>query len=212
MRRSYSGGAKPAYLTNNLGGTTNDLTIDCDDLANYPTGSPGPFYIVIDRGKPNEEKILCSSRTGNTITVWTSGGSTGRGADGTTVAAHSVNAEVEHVFTATDADQANAHVNTVAQHITAVTSSTRPAVPASNQVILETDTAKLVARINGQWVNVSGVGATGSSGNQIFWENDQTVTSNYTITSNKNSGTFGPVTIASGVTVTVPSGSTWTVV
>ena len=113
MRRSYSGGAKPAYLTNNLGGTTGDLTIDCDDLANYPTGSPGPFYIVIDRGKPNEEKILCSSRTGNTITVWTSGGNTGRGADGTTVTAHSTNAEVEHVFTATDADESNNHVNSV---------------------------------------------------------------------------------------------------
>lgn len=111
MRRSYSGGAKPASLTAPLGGTTGDLTITCDDLANYPTGSPGPFYIVIDRNTISEEKILCSLRVGNTITVYTSGGSTGRGADGTTVTSHSSGAEVEHVFTATDADEANAHVN-----------------------------------------------------------------------------------------------------
>ena len=46
----------------------------------------------------------------------------------------------------------------------------------------------------------------------IFWENGTTVSSNYTITSGKNAGTFGPVTIADGVTVTIPDGSTWTVV
>ncbi len=111
MRRSYSGGAKPTTLASPLGGTTGDLTITCTDLSNYPTGSPGPFYIVINRNQPSEEKILCASRTGNTITVYTSGGSTGRGADGTTISSHAAGAEVEHIFTATDADEANAHVN-----------------------------------------------------------------------------------------------------
>jgi len=111
VRRSYSGGAKPAYLTVALGGTAADLTITCDDLSNYPTGAAGPFYIVIDRGEATEEKILCSSRASNVITVYSDGLTTGRGADGTTISPHSNNAEVEHVFTATDADEANAHVN-----------------------------------------------------------------------------------------------------
>ena len=57
-----------------------------------------------------------------------------------------------------------------------------------------------------------GGGATGGGTNQIFFENGQTVSVSYTITSGKNAGTFGPVTIDSGVTVTVPSGSVWTVV
>lgn len=48
--------------------------------------------------------------------------------------------------------------------------------------------------------------------NDIFWENAQTVSANYTISTGKNAGTFGPVTVNSGVTVTVPSGSTWTIV
>ena len=56
-----------------------------------------------------------------------------------------------------------------------------------------------------------GGGAVGN-GNAIFWENDQTITGDYTITNNKNAGSFGPVTIQSGVTVTVGAGETWTVV
>lgn len=111
MRRQYAGGAKPAQLTANLGNSTADLTITCDDLSNWPDGSIGPFYVVIDRGLAAEEKILCVSRTSNTITVYNTGLVNGRGADGTSVVAHSSGATIEHVFTATDADEANAHVN-----------------------------------------------------------------------------------------------------
>lgn len=57
-----------------------------------------------------------------------------------------------------------------------------------------------------------GGGATGGSTDKVFYENDQTVTANYTLTTSKNAGTFGPITINSGVTVTVPTGAVWTVV
>jgi len=53
---------------------------------------------------------------------------------------------------------------------------------------------------------------TGGTGNVIFYENDQTVTQNYTITAGKNAMSAGPITVNSGVTVTVPTGSTWTIV
>jgi hypothetical protein len=52
---------------------------------------------------------------------------------------------------------------------------------------------------------------TGGSGNQIFYQNDQTVTANYSIPSGQNAMTGGPVSINTGITVTVPSGSTWTI-
>jgi len=58
----------------------------------------------------------------------------------------------------------------------------------------------------------AGGGANGNGTDEIFWENDQTVTGNYSITNSKNAGSFGPITIQSGVTVTVGSGETWTVV
>ena len=64
--------------------------------------------------------------------------------------------------------------------------------------------------------NLTGLqaGATGgnSGGNAVFWENQQTVTHDYSITANRNAGSFGPITINSGVTVTVPSTSNWTIV
>ena len=61
------------------------------------------------------------------------------------------------------------------------------------------------------WGTIGG-GAKGGGSDDIFYENGQTVTTNYTITTNKNAMTAWPVTINAGATVTVPSGSTWVVV
>lgn len=58
----------------------------------------------------------------------------------------------------------------------------------------------------------SGGGATGGGSDEIFYENGKTVTQSYSISDNKNAMTAGPVTIANGVTVTVPNGSVWTVI
>jgi hypothetical protein len=57
-----------------------------------------------------------------------------------------------------------------------------------------------------------GGGASGGGSDQIFFENDQTVTTSYSIPAGKNAGTFGPVSIDSGVTVTIPTGSVWYVI
>lgn len=65
--------------------------------------------------------------------------------------------------------------------------------------------------VYGTWAAV-GVGATGGGGDQIFIENGQTVTSSYTIPTGKNAMTTGDITINSGVTVTVPSGSRWVII
>jgi hypothetical protein len=61
------------------------------------------------------------------------------------------------------------------------------------------------------WGSVGG-GATGGGTDAIFWNNGQTVTTNYSIPSGQNSGTFGPVTVNSSVVVTIPAGSTWSIV
>ena len=61
---------------------------------------------------------------------------------------------------------------------------------------------------------LAAAGATGgnSNGNGVFWENENTVTHDYTIQNNHNAGSFGPITINNGVTVTVGSGENWTIV
>lgn len=64
---------------------------------------------------------------------------------------------------------------------------------------------------NGTVWGAVGGGATGGPGNAVFYENDQIITANYTITSGKNAMSGGPITIADGVVVTIPDGSTWTI-
>ena len=54
-------------------------------------------------------------------------------------------------------------------------------------------------------------GATGGDSDAIFYENGQTVTTNYTITTNNNAMSTGTITINSGITVTVPSNSRWVI-
>ena len=56
-----------------------------------------------------------------------------------------------------------------------------------------------------------GGGASGGGSDAIFYENGQTITTSYTITTNTNAMSTGPLTVNSGVSVTVPSGSRWVV-
>jgi hypothetical protein len=104
-RRSYSGNAPSTTLASGIDAST--LTIPVASGTGYPDGSGGPFYIVIDPGLASEEKVLCDETDGNTITA----NAAGRGADDTTAASHTTSAVVQHIYTATDADEANAHVN-----------------------------------------------------------------------------------------------------
>jgi hypothetical protein len=60
------------------------------------------------------------------------------------------------------------------------------------------------------WGSVGG-GATGGGADEVFIENNQNITANYTIPSTRNAMTTGPITVDAGVTVTVSSGSRWVV-
>lgn len=54
--------------------------------------------------------------------------------------------------------------------------------------------------------------ASGNITTQGLWENKASITVNYSITSGNNAMSSGPISVASGVTVTVPSGSSWVIV
>ena len=60
------------------------------------------------------------------------------------------------------------------------------------------------------WGSIGG-GATGAGGDAVFYENDQIITTSYSITSGRNAMSTGPITVNSGASVTVPSGSRWVV-
>jgi hypothetical protein len=93
------------------------------------------------------------------------------------------------------------------------TTGQRPGTPNKGDLRFN-DTALEFEGYNGTaWGAIGGGGgAAGTGGNAVFYENDQQVTNSYTITSNKNALSAGPITINSGATVTVPSGSVWTIV
>ena len=58
----------------------------------------------------------------------------------------------------------------------------------------------------------AGAPVGGASTNTVFFENDTTVAVNYQVTSGKNAMSAGPIQINTGIAVTVPSGSAWTIV
>lgn len=103
---------------------------------------------------------------------------------------------------------------TGAASIPASTTANRPS-PAIGHFRFNTDLNQFEGYNGTAWGAVGG-GATGGGNDEIFHENDQIVTADYTIgtgsPTSKNAGTFGPITVNSGVTVTVPSGSTWSIV
>lgn len=55
-------------------------------------------------------------------------------------------------------------------------------------------------------------GATGGGTDRVFYQNDQNITTNYTVPSTQNAVTTGPIIINNGITVTVDSGGRWVIV
>jgi hypothetical protein len=105
QRISRTGAAPPTGLAGSVSAAA--MSFGLTNTAGYPTGTGGPFVLVLDPGTTVEEKVLCASLSGTSVTVAPSG----RGWDGTTAAAHSAGAgNVAHVFTAAEADDANAHI------------------------------------------------------------------------------------------------------
>lgn len=62
------------------------------------------------------------------------------------------------------------------------------------------------------WEKAVPSSAVGGGGDNVFFNNDQVVTTDYTIPDGQNSMSAGPITINDGITVTIPTGSRWAVV
>ena len=79
----------------------------------------------------------------------------------------------------------------------------------SNTGVTVTGTVAATA-YTGDGSSLTGVASTVADG--CIYENSQTISSNYTISTNKNAMSAGPITVANGATLTIPSGSTYTIV
>ena len=91
------------------------------------------------------------------------------------------------------------------------TTAERPSSPNSGMVRFNNTLLQFEGYNGSAWGTIGG-GATGGVGNSVFYENDISVTANYTLSANKNAVSAGPITINSGITVTIPSGQAWVIV
>ena len=90
--------------------------------------------------------------------------------------------------------------------IPAGTTGQRDAAPANGYFRYNSTLASFEGYVAGAWGGVGGAQAGG-----VIFENALTISANYTLTTNKNGFSVGPITIGSGVSVTIPSGQRWLV-
>jgi hypothetical protein len=91
------------------------------------------------------------------------------------------------------------------------TTAQRTGSPNSGMIRFNTTLTQFEGYNGTAWGAIGG-GATGGGSDRVFYENGQTVATNYTLTTSTNAVSAGPITINSGVTVTIPSGQSWVIV
>ena len=99
------------------------------------------------------------------------------------------------------------HNYTTALQIPVGTTAERPGSPSTGDFRFNSTTTSAEIYNGSEFTAVGGgAGATGGGNDEVFFESDTNVTTDYTITSGKNAHTVSPI-VDPGVTVTVPSGS-----
>jgi hypothetical protein len=92
------------------------------------------------------------------------------------------------------------------------TTAQRDASPSAGYLRFNSSDSSFEGYDGSAWGAIGGGGgASGGGSDAIFYENGQTITTSYSITASTNAMSTGPLTVNSGVSVTVPSGSRWVV-
>lgn len=138
---------------------------------------------------------------GDNLTVGGNLSVTGTGTIGGNLTVSSGNLSVTGTGAFTSTDSITIPVGTTAQ---------RSGSPAQGMLRYNTTLSRFEGYDGSAWSTVGG-GATGAGGDEVFVENAKTVTTNYTLSTNKNAMSVGPITVGSGVTVTIPSGQRWVI-
>ena len=117
---------------------------------------------------------------------------------------------INGAVSATDEDLNNGIVKTSATGsapLPAGTTAQRDGSPSAGYLRWNTTDTSAEVYDGSAWTAVGG----GNTTDEGLYEHSHTISANYSITSGNNALTAGPITINTGVSVTVPSGSTWVI-
>lgn len=181
-RRYYSNTAKQVTISSPIATSDTSFTIN-EDFTGWP--SSVPFDAVLEYGTINAEIVTVTNIASKTATCT-------RGQDGTTAVSHSAAATVDHVVIAKDLDEANAHVNAVAN------------VHGAVGALVDTGSAQT---LSGKTLtsptltspSMSGTASAGSTGLTVTGSGTTTLT----VGSSSASGT--PLKVTAGSTGTTPA-------
>jgi hypothetical protein len=202
-------------LAAGINSSVTSLTVATGQGALFPAlGAGDYFYCTLANAVGTIEIVKVTARSTDTFTIT-------RAQDGTTATSWSTGDKVELRLVSASLndlpklDEINTFslrqtfsVGTVQGPWTTVG---RPASPTAGLIGFNTSTNKLEAYNGTASAWVSSGGATGTGSDAVFYENGKTVNTSYSITAGNNAMSTGPITIASGQSVTVPTGSRWVV-
>jgi len=210
-----------SLLASGINASATSLTVTAGSGVLFPVLSGSKyFYCTLANTSGALEIIKVTARSSDTFTMI-------RGQDGTTAQSWNANDKVELRLVAANlndlvkADEQNTFTqpqtfNGLSTHVVGSvggpwTTAGRPTSPTAGQTGYNSTLNRVETwnATSNAWV--SSGGATGGGSDDVFYENSKTVTTSYTISTNKCAMSTGPITIASGKTVTIPSGSRWVI-
>jgi hypothetical protein len=198
-----------SQLSVGINASATTIVVELGHGARFPAPTSGDyFFVTLENASLAREIVKVTARTSDTLTVV-------RAQDGTSALSWLAGDTVARRLNA-------AAISTMINNVVRKTSSTgsavlpvgttaeRDASPAAGYLRFNDDLDKPEVYNGTAWGSVGG-GATGGGSDEVFVQNSQNVTTNYTIPGTKNAMSTGPITVDSGVTVTISSGSRWVV-
>ena len=220
----------PAQFRNNATGTlaasilssATTIVLSSTQGALFPTLSAGQyFYGTLFNTAGSYEIVKVTARAGDNLTVI-------RAQEGTTALGFSAGdgfaqrltsaslnnfsqLDADNTFTGTNAfaaitASANSQFNGTGALKIPVGTTVQQPTPAVGMIRFNSTLGQYEGYNGTVWSSIGGAQAGGA-----VYENKQVISSNYTMSTNYSGESVGPITINSGVTVTIPSGSRWVV-
>ena len=210
----YTDGTNVDYAIDYLSGSvlSSDVDINGGTIDNTTIGasapSTGAFTTLAASGAVSGAGVIARFASPGPIgnTSASTGAFTTLGATGNVTLGDAAGKEVTH-----NAGTVNIPNNLIYSGTGAVTQAVgttaqRPGSAAAGMFRYNSTTGEFEGYTTG-WGSIGG----GASAGGAIYENVDDITANYTITAGSNGMSVGPMTIASGVTVTVPTGQRWVV-